>query len=153
MELSEFDPYRAIGGHTPFSEFMIRQRGEQDLEWKPALEAFHTYDDMVLRYEIAGVDPDDIDIRVEGRVLHVSGIRRRTEEIPEELLMRDERRYGAFERSIVLAEGAGPEQVRASYRHGLLEIRVAHNRRREATVVPDCAEGDPVPLKVRTAHD
>jgi HSP20 family protein len=149
MELSEYDPYRAIGGHTPFSKFMIRQRGEPTEAWMPVMEAFHTYDEMVLRYEIAGVAPSDIDVRVDGRVLYVHGVRRRADELPEELTMRDERGYGPFERSVALPEGVLASQVRASYQYGVLEIRIAHNQRPQATVVqPDVLDNDPVEVEV-----
>lgn len=152
MELSEYDPYRAIGGHTPFSKFMIRQRGEHSDAWKPVMEAFHTYDEMVLRYELAGVYPADIDVRVDGRVLYVLGVRRSAEEHPEELTMRDERQYGPFERSIALPEGTHPNQVRASYQYGVLEIRIAHNRRGDATVCKlEVVDNAPVEVEVKRA--
>lgn len=151
MELSEYDPYRAIGGHTPFSKFMIRQRGEATDAWKPVMEAFHTYDEMVLRYEIAGVAPSDLEVRVDGRVLYVHGIRRRSDPPPEELTMRDERHYGPFERGIVLPEGTTAEQIKAVYQYGVLEIRVAHNTRPEATVIaPFLEAGDAVAMSVRS---
>lgn len=150
MELSGFDPYRAIGGHTPFSKFMIRQRGEVDDAWRPVLEAFHTADEMILRYEIAGVAPEDIDVRADGRVLHVQGVRHRTEELREELTMLDERLYGPFQRGIVLPEGTDPAAVRAVYQYGVLEIRVAHNRRPEPRVVtPDVGDGEPIDVPIR----
>jgi HSP20 family molecular chaperone IbpA len=152
VELKDYDPYRAIGGLTPYAKFMIRQRGERDDAWHPVMEAFHTYDDMVLRYELAGVAPEDIDIRVDGRVLYVQGERRRGEAAPEELTMRDERRYGPFERHVALPEGTDPAGVRASYLHGLLEIRVAHVHRPEPTVVtPAVGEEGAVDVPVRPA--
>lgn len=149
MELSEYDPYRAIGGHTPFSKFMIRQRGEVDDAWKPVLEALHTDDDLVLRYEIPGVAPEDIDVRVDGRLLYVQGVRRRVDEPPEELTMLDERTYGAFQRSIALPEDTDPSAVHAIYQYGVLEIRVAHNRRPEPTVVrADATDREPTTIAI-----
>jgi HSP20 family protein len=150
VELSEFDPYRAIGGHTPFSKFMIRQRREVNDAWQPVLEGFHTADEMILRYEIAGVAPEDIDVRVDGRVLYVQGVRRRTEIPPDELTVLDERVYGPFRRGIVLPEGTDPAAVRASYQYGVLEIRVAHNRRPEPRVVsPDVSDSEPIDVPIR----
>lgn len=151
MELTDYDPYRAIGGHTPFAKFMIRQRGEPTQTWKPVMEAYHTYDEMVLRYEIAGVAPSDIEVRVDGRVLYVAGVRRRSETPPEEYTMRDERHHGPFERSVVLPEGTTADQVRAVYQHGVLEIRVAHNTRPDPTVIsPTVPDVDPTDISVKT---
>lgn len=152
MELSEYDPYRAIGGHTPFSKFMIRQRGEVDDAWRPVMEAFHTDDDMVLRYEIAGVAPEDLDVRVDGRVLYVQGVRRRGGDEPaEELTMVHERSYGPFQRSIALPEGSDPARAHATYQYGVLEIRIAHNRRPAPTVV-DPHVNDREPTGVAIYH-
>lgn len=135
MELKDYDPYRAIGGLTPYASFMKRQRGERQDYWVPTMEAFHTFDDMVLRFEIAGVDPAHIEVRVDGRVLYVGGVRHRTEQPPEELLMRDERSYGPFERHIALPEGTDPARVRSTYRHGVLEVLVGHVQRPTPTSV------------------
>jgi HSP20 family molecular chaperone IbpA len=84
-EVLHYDPYRAIGGRSGFADFMVRARRERDDLWHPVMEAFHTYDDLVLRFEVAGVRPEDIELRVDGRVLWVQGTRRRTEEAPPEL--------------------------------------------------------------------
>lgn len=149
MELSEYDPYRAIGGHTPFSKFMIRQRGEPDEAWKPVMEALHTDEDLVLRYEISGVAPEDIDVRIDGRVLYVQGVRTRIDEPPEELRMLDERKYGPFQRNVALPEGTDPAAVHAAYQYGLLEIRVPHNLRREPSVInPDVGDREPVDITI-----
>jgi HSP20 family molecular chaperone IbpA len=49
--------------------------------------------------------------------------------------MRTERSYGSFDRSIALPEGTNPAGVRATYLHGVLEVRVAHVRRPAPTEV------------------
>jgi HSP20 family protein len=135
MELSDYDPYRAIGGISEFGSKAVSGRKDPEPDWRPVLEAFHTHDDMVLRYEIPGVWPEDVRVRVDGRILYVQGLRRHTEEVAPELSMRAERRYGTFDRSIALPQGTDPAGVRSTYLHGVLEIRVAHVRRAEPTEV------------------
>jgi HSP20 family protein len=149
MELKDYDPYRAIGGASGFASFMKRARRERDDFWHPVLEAFHTFDDLVLRYEVPGVEPHDIEVRVDGRVLWVLGERRRQDVPAEELSLRDERTYGAFERSIALPEGTDPSRVRATYRLGVLEVRVGHVRRPQpADVAVDTVEDPAVDIAV-----
>lgn len=135
MELKHYDPFRVIGGLPDELKFLVSSRKDSDPDWIPVMDAFHTVDDMVLRYEVPGVLPEDIHVRVDGRVLYVQGQRRSPEAVPEELSMRAERTYGWFDRSIALPEGSDPAGVRASYMHGVLEIRVAHVRRPEPTEV------------------
>jgi HSP20 family protein len=135
MELKDYDPYRAIGGISEFGGKAVSGQRDPQPDWQPLLDAFHDVDDMVLRYEIPGVLPADVHVRVDGRVLYVQGVRRPTEPVPPELSMRSEPSYGSFDRSIALPEGTDPAKVRATYVHGVLEVRVAHVRRTPVTVV------------------
>jgi len=137
MELKDYDPWRVIGGATAFAKQATRTRAEREPDWKPVLDVFHAAHDMVLRYEIPGVLPEDLEVRVDGRVLYVRGVRRAPDEAaPPELTMRAERVFGDFDRSIAMPDGTDPKGVRASYLHGVLEIRVAHARRPEPRDVP-----------------
>jgi HSP20 family protein len=114
------------------------------------MDAFHTFDDLVLRYEIPGVQPADIEVRVDGRVLWVRGERRAPEDVPPELSMRAERTYGRFDGSVALPQGTDPAAVRASYHHGVLEILVGHVRRPEPLdITPDLGDPDAVSIEVR----
>src|SRR5881227_1650744 len=117
MELRDYDPWPAVGGAQDFASFMKRSRSEATDGWKPVLEAFHNDRELVLRFEICGVEPADIDLRVDNRVLYVRGVRRPTDQPAPELLLRDERSYGAFDRSIALPEGTATEAIRATYLH------------------------------------
>jgi HSP20 family protein len=137
MELTQYDPWRVVGGTTDFAKQATRTRSEREPDWTPALDAFHTATDMVLRYEVPGVPPDDLEVRVDGRVLYVRGVRRPpADAAPPELTMRAERVFGEFDRSIALPEGTDPNGVRASYLHGVLEIRVSHVRRPAPRDIP-----------------
>lgn len=140
MELRDYDPWPAVGGTQDFASFMKRSRSEPDDAWKPLLEAFHREHELVLRFEIPGVEPDDIDLRVDNRVLYVRGVRRSAEKPALELLLRDERSYGRFDRSIALPEGTDGAAIRATYLHGVLDVRVPHVRRRGAIAVPTTVE-------------
>ena len=135
MELNEYDPWRVVGGATPFAKQATRSRTESEPDWRPVMDAFHTDDAMVLRYEVPGVLPDDLVVRVDGRVLYVRGVRRAPHSAPVELTMRSERVFGAFDRSIALPDGTDPKGVRATCMYGVLEIRVAHVRRPVASDV------------------
>lgn len=76
----------------------------------------------VLRAELPGINPDeDVEITVNNGVLTVSGERR--EEEKDEY--RSEFRYGSFKRSTTLPEGADPDDVKATYDKGVLEVSVA----------------------------
>lgn len=97
--------------------------------WMPAelipVDEFHEDGSLVVRAEIPGIDPDkDVEITVSDRMLHIKAERREEETKEEKSYRRHELRYGSFTRSIALPEGATESDVRASYKDGILEIRI-----------------------------
>jgi len=92
--------------------------------WVPPLDIFETKDHYVVNMELAGVDPDSVDVSVEDSTLTVSGERRFYADIPEEAFHRVERRYGPFQRALSLPPTANSENIRASFDKGVLTIEV-----------------------------
>ena len=79
----------------------------------------------VIRAEIGGIDPEkDVEISVSDGVLHVEAHRREEEKKEGKDFYRRELRYGSFTRELPLPEGATESDVKASYKDGILEIRV-----------------------------
>jgi HSP20 family protein len=89
------------------------------------VEEFVEGETWVIRAEIPGIDPDkDVDIDVSDGMLHVQA--RREERKEEERLSgyHSEFHYDTFQRRIRLPEGATEADVKASYKDGILEVRV-----------------------------
>lgn len=87
------------------------------------VEQFHEGEDLVIRAELPGVDPDrDVEISIEGRQLTIDATREERTETEDG--HRSEFRYGKFHRSMTLPTGADAEHVVASYTDGILEVRV-----------------------------
>lgn len=90
-----------------------------------AVEEFSEDGTLVVRAEIPGIDPEhDIEITVSDGVLRVSAERTEEKEKEGRHFHRRELRYGSFARSIPLPEGIDEDKVVASYRDGILEVRV-----------------------------
>jgi HSP20 family protein len=103
----------------------LQQQGSRGQSyWTPPMEVFQRGNDMVVRADLPGISPDDVQIDVEDGVLTISGERRNTNEDRQEGFYRSERSYGAFARSIALPEGVDEDQVNAHYEHGVLEVTV-----------------------------
>lgn len=91
----------------------------------PALEAFVRDNEMHVRLELPGIDPDaDVDIEVSNGVLSISGERKREEAKEGDGWYRREMSYGRFERNIALPDGTDASQLRASYDAGILDVTV-----------------------------
>jgi HSP20 family protein len=94
-------------------------------KWPMHVEEYVEGDKCVIRLEIPGIDPDkDIDVEIGGGAVHVTARReeRETEDRPD--TYRSEFRYGSFERYVPLPEGATENDVTATYKDGILEVRL-----------------------------
>jgi HSP20 family protein len=84
---------------------------------------------MIVRVELPGLDPKDVDVRVEDQMLVVEG--ERQDDRPEEGGPRSGWGYGPFRREIALPQSADPSDLRGRFRNGLLEVAVPQPRREE----------------------
>lgn len=89
------------------------------------LEEFDADGHLVVRAELPGVDPEkDIAITVENGLLTISGERRSETKSEKKGRHLSEMQYGSFSRTIPLPEGVSEKDVTASYRDGILEVRL-----------------------------
>jgi len=88
----------------------------------PAINVWSCENDLILTSEIPGVDPDSVDISVEGDMLTISGSRPREELGEDEHYHRQERAHGNFKRKIKLPFRADANNVDATYEKGVLKI-------------------------------
>ena len=103
---------RLLGAETPGEE-IIR------------VDEYRDDDVQVIRAELPGIDPDkDVELTVTGGMLRINAERRTEEQTEGKGFIRREMRYGSFTRSLPLAEGATDDDIDASYKNGVLEIRV-----------------------------
>ena len=91
----------------------------------PAVDVYEDAQKLVLKLEVPGISPEDLDVRVEGRTLTVKGTRKFEAEEKEENFQRIERRYGSFVRSFRLPNTVNTEDVAASSADGVLSLTLA----------------------------
>ena len=99
--------------------------GEEDTgmaHWAPAVDIKEEKDHFVVRADIPGVNPDDIEINLENGILTIRGERREEKEENDKGWHRTERFTGSFYRRLALPESADASQVTASSKKGVLEI-------------------------------
>lgn len=102
------------------------------------VEEFEDDGSLVIRAEMPGVDPEqDVDITVADQTLRLKVERRQETETEDKEGYRSEFSYGAFSRSLELPTGATEADVEATYRDGILEVRVPIDRKEaESRKVP-----------------
>lgn len=80
---------------------------------------------LVIRAELPGIDPDkDIELTVSDGMLHIEAERHEEEKVEEKGYLRRELRTGSFMRTLPLPEGVSEHDVEASYKDGILSIRI-----------------------------
>ena len=93
-------------------------------EGQLSVDVFKDGHELVIRSPIAGVDPKDIEISVNGDLLTIRGKRETRKDLEEDNWYYRECYWGAFSRSIVLPHHVAPDKTEASLKNGVLEIRV-----------------------------
>ena len=120
--ISEWNRMREYGMYGP--EPAQEERRTHATAWIPTADIFARGDDLVMRFELAGVREEDIDISLTGGVLTVSGERRSELDEDEVFFYTRERSYGYFRRTMNLPEGVDRSKISASFEDGMLEITV-----------------------------
>jgi HSP20 family protein len=98
--------------------------------WAPAVDIYEHDGNLVLKAELPGIDPKDVDVRVENNVLTLRGERKFDEEVKRESCHRVERAYGTFGRSFTLPNVVDTQNIKAEFKDGVL--RVTMPKREEA---------------------
>lgn len=120
-----------------FSHLLGRRPFEPELfETSPAVESFVRNGDLVVRADLPGVDPKDVDISVLDNVLTIKGERRATKEAKEEEYIRQEISYGSFERQMTLPAGVEADKIKAKYENGVLEVSMPAPKRLSGKKIP-----------------
>lgn len=90
----------------------------------PAVDVEETSDAYVFRADLPGVTAKDVKVTVHSDVVTIRGERKREEKKSDGSAQRIERMYGSFERSFTLGLPVRADQVKASYKDGVLEVHV-----------------------------
>ena len=109
------------------SSFGTRGRGANAAAagmWAPAIEVHQQNNELVVRADLPGMKKEDIHIDVTDQDITISGERRQQQESQKEGVYRTERSYGSFCRTIALPEGAITDQANATFKDGVLEIKM-----------------------------
>jgi HSP20 family protein len=128
MALVRWDPLRELAGmevdrlNRMFADFYAEgfNRG-----WVPAVDVYEADNhDVVIKAELPEMKREDIQLTFENNVLTIRGERRAAHEIEREQFQRVERHHGTFSRSFTLPPTLDASKITASYKDGLLTVRL-----------------------------
>ena len=90
--------------------------------WVPLVDVLEQPDAIRINLEIPGVNPDQVQIAVEGNALTISGSKEQVAEEKTERVHRYERTYGAFERTFTLPASVDAGTIKATAERGVLTV-------------------------------
>ncbi len=128
--LTTQDRFNRLFNET-FPSFFGSDRPVATASWIPAVDVYETDQSVVLKAELPGVDPNDVEARVEDGTLYLKGERKFENEVKEENYQRVERAYGSFTRTFALPSSVDADKVAAEYKDGVLTLTLP--KREEAT--------------------
>jgi HSP20 family protein len=97
-------------------------RDNSEAAWMPALELVDAGDNFVLKAQLPGIDPKDIDVQVTREAISISGERRYENTDEKSGYIRSEFRYGKFHRVLPLPAHIQNDSVQAEYKDGILML-------------------------------
>ncbi len=127
--LTRWDPFREL---AHLQEEMSRARGDERLQfgagdsvgWTPPCDIYEDGDGIVVRAELAGVEPGDVELRFENGVLTLKGERKLEKEDTRENYHRRELSYGTFTRAFSMPATIDSEKIRAESKQGVLAVHL-----------------------------
>ena len=128
MALMRWEPFRELADlrremERIFDQFLEERPARKARgAWLPTVDIYERNDHFVVRADIPGVRPENIDVSVQDDVLTIHGERKHEEEVRDEKYYRAERRFGSFERTVMLPPTVDRERVKATFDNGVLEV-------------------------------
>jgi HSP20 family protein len=106
-----------------FDEFFGERRaGVTEGQWMPAVDVSETDTELMVRAELPGMTHDDIEVNLQDNVLTLKGEKKQEKKEDKENFHRLERSYGSFTRSFSLPAGVTQEDIKASFKDGILKV-------------------------------
>jgi HSP20 family protein len=127
VTLTRWDPFRTLGRLQEemnlFDDRLMTRPGES-VGWTPAANIYEDEDGFEIAFELAGVEPKDVDVRFENGTLTIKGERKLADPEKKENYHRMEIAYGTFTRSFSLPGSVDGEKIKAESKNGVLTVTV-----------------------------
>ena len=132
------------GGMTSFRKEMDRflerfwdaEETPIDGAWNPRVDLSETQEALMLKAEMPGIEPKDLQLTIENGIITLQGEKRNESEEKGERYYRTERNYGTFVRSLRLPANVDATKVTALFKNGVLTVTMPKAADALGTTVP-----------------
>ncbi|MGD9212548.1 MAG: Hsp20/alpha crystallin family protein [Desulfobacteraceae bacterium] len=131
MAIVKWDPFRNAAAlqdriNKLFEDsFPHHSNQDEDLStcgWRPLVDIFETENGVVIRIDLPGVKKEDVAVEIKDNILTLRGERIEDQIVHDESYLRRERCCGHFQRSFNLHQSVMPENIKATFKDGVLEV-------------------------------
>ncbi len=130
MPIVRWEPFRDLittqdRMNRLFNETLGRVFGDEEARsgaWLPAVDIYETEQSVIVKAELPGIDPKDVEVTVHEGTLYLKGERKYEKEVKEEHYHHVERAYGSFARSFELPASINEDKVEADFKDGVLTL-------------------------------
>jgi HSP20 family protein len=143
MNVVRFDPFRGLDRLAAGPVFGAPRPGL-------AMDAYRREGELVLKFDLPGIDPESVDVTVDKNVLTVSAERHSSHEEGDKVIV-SERRSGRYVRTLRLGEDLDVDHVSARSEGGVLTITIPVAEQEQARRIP-IESGSPVGADEGEAH-
>lgn len=126
-KFERWDPFDELTSLRTRMDRLFAQMNQAEpplADWSPTADVVETKDEILIRAEIPGIDPKDVDIEVDNGFITMKGERKAEKELEEKGYRRVERAYGTFLRTFTLPPTVMTEKIAATFANGLLEVHL-----------------------------
>lgn len=127
--LTRWDPFAELGELRNRFDRMFDEIGGAGgvgaaRSWSPPIDIVRDDGNLVVRADIPGIKPEEVNIEVVDDILTVSGQHEESKEERDKQYVRRERRFGSFSRSMALPPGIDAKSIEAKTHDGVVEVRI-----------------------------
>jgi HSP20 family protein len=119
--------------------------------WLPNIDVFVREGTFVLRADLPGMTKDNVKVEVKDEFIAIEGERKSDFEEDKDGVYRAERVYGTFFRAVPMPEGVKPEDVKATFKNGVLEVTAPLPLAKKAPKARTVEVEEPVAAKAKPA--
>jgi HSP20 family protein len=131
MAIVKWDPFRNITTlqdriNRLFDDAFPRKIEDDEMvcAWRPLVDIYETDAGIVIQVDLPGVEKNNVSVEVKENILTIQGERAVDTTTAEENYYRRERTCGTFQRSFTLRHHVAPDNVKASFKNGVLKIEI-----------------------------
>ena len=117
-----------------------REKGRKSAIWAPDVDIKETDKEIQVKADLPGMKLEDIDVSVDGDQLVIQGERKEEKEEKDKGYVRVERNYGSFYRSFNIGVPVKADEIKATYKDGVLEITLPKAEAKKAKKIAISSE-------------